>query len=181
MFCITSSMVQAGRDRRYEFRTHGRVLRDVQPFGHPGHGTRQDDIGLHALCRPFDRDDIVQSDDAGLGDAVVHDIVGPVEAADRPGQHDAAIARLAHDRESRPHDMKRAHQMDVDDRLEILVADLVQRAVADIAGIMDEDVDAAVMVERRLDDRPAAGRRRHGFGAGNGDRRHRPACRRPDR
>jgi hypothetical protein len=65
--------------------------------------------------------------------------------------------------------------MHVDNGPEILVADFLQRAVADIPGVVDEDVDPAVVLERRLDDRLAAFGRGNGLGAG-----HRLAAGGPD-
>ena len=58
--------------------------------------------------------------------------------------------------------------MDVEHRPEILLGDLFQRRVANIAGVVDENVDAAVVVQRGLDDLASALGCRHGLGARDG-------------
>src|SRR5882724_7009476 len=55
--------------------------------------------------------------------------------------------------------------MDIHDGLEVLVRHLAQRSWTNIARVVDEDVDAAVVIERRLNDRPAALRGRYRLGA----------------
>src|SRR5687767_13981120 len=58
--------------------------------------------------------------------------------------------------------------MDVDDRFEIFLRDLFERSVANVAGVVNQDVDAAEVIERTLNDRLAALRCRDGFGASDG-------------
>ena len=52
--------------------------------------------------------------------------------------------------------MERATQVHIEHRVEVLVAHLFQRAATDVARVVDQDVDAAVVLERGLDDRLAA-------------------------
>ncbi len=133
--------------RRDQFRAHGRILRCIQPIGQSRDGTGQDDVAFYTLFRTLDRDDVVQTDGAGLGDTVVHDSPGAIDTANRRSQNDAAVARLAHDRESRPHDMECAHEMHINHRFEVLLRDLFERPVADVTRVVDEDVDAAEVVK----------------------------------
>src|SRR5262249_53592263 len=72
---------------------------------------------------------------------------------------------------------------DIQHRVEVLVAHLFQRCAAHDPGVVDEDVDAAVHIERRVDDRLAAGCGGHRVGAadglttGSGDLPHHIVCR----
>jgi len=74
--------------------------------------------------------------------------------------------------------MEGASQVDIDNGFEVVVAHLLQRRPANIPGILNEDVDAAVAVQGRVDDRLAAicggDRFRAGLGrtAGRGDLAH---------
>ena len=68
---------------------------------------------------------------------------------------------------------RRAHQMDVDHQPEIVEAHLGEALVAQDAGIVDEDVDAAPVVQRAADHRGDAAS--SVTDAANGDRD--PACR----
>ena len=52
--------------------------------------------------------------------------------------------------------MEAATQMHIEDQLEILVRQLLQGSAAHDAGVVDQDVDAPVVVQCRLDDRLAA-------------------------
>src|SRR5262249_37817122 len=70
--------------------------------------------------------------------------------------------------ERRPHHVKRAAQMDVQHRIEVLVRHLLQGRGPDDPGVVDQDVDAAVVIERRLDDRAAPNRRGDRRGTGSG-------------
>ena len=74
----------------------------------------------------------------------------------------------AHHGKRRAHDMKCTAQMDIDHGVEVLVGHLFQGGATNIARIVDKDVDAAIVTERRVDDRLAARSRRHRFGAGDG-------------
>ena len=57
--------------------------------------------------------------------------------------------RVAHQRERGPHHVEGAAQMDIDDGVEVLVAHLFQRPAPHGAGVVDEDVDPPVVVQRR--------------------------------
>ncbi len=103
-----------------------------------------DHVASHAVSGAFQRHDVGKSDHAGLGGRVVGHTVVAVQAAYRRRQHDASVPRLAHHRERGTHDMERAAQVDVQHRVEVLVAHLFQRCAAHVAGVVDEDVDAAV-------------------------------------
>ena len=63
---------------------------------------------------------------------------------------DLAAALLAHDRQDGASDVQRAEEVRLHLRPELLRADLLEIARIEIAGIVDEYVDAAESVDRRL-------------------------------
>ena len=142
---------------RNEFRTHGRISRGINTFGHSRDGGGHDHVARYAVSGAFQRHDVGESDHAGLGGRVVGHIVVAVQAAYRRRQHDASVPRIAHHGEHGPHDMECAAQVDIQHRVEVLVTHFFQRCAAHDPGVVDEDVDAAVRIERRGDDRLAAG------------------------
>ena len=123
---------------------------------------------LTPCCGAFDRGDVGQPDHARLGHRIVRHLVVAVETADRRGEHDAAVPGLAHQRKRRAHNVEGAAQVNVDHGLEVVVGHLLQRRPANVSGVVNEDVDAAVVVQCRVDDRLAARRGRHRLGAGDG-------------
>ena len=62
-----------------------------------------------------------------------------------------------------------ALEVNLDHRIEILLRHLVEDAVAQVAGVVDDAIDSAIQVERILDDR--LGRLPHGHTVGVGGRR----------
>ncbi len=50
--------------------------------------------------------------------------------------------------------MKGPHQVDIHHRLEILLGDFVEGPVTDVPGIVDQDVDAPVVIHGRLNNGP---------------------------
>src|SRR5271154_5771812 len=60
------------------------------------------------------------------------------------------LGGLAQVRRRRADDPERDHRVDVEHRLEVLVGELVDRAVDRVAGVVDDDVDLAERVHRLL-------------------------------
>src|SRR3546814_10159074 len=85
--------------------------------------------------------DLCASDLAGLRYRIWHAVRDAVQTTDRRRQHDAAVTGLAHPWKRGTDDMERAHQMHVDDRLEVFMADVFERAIAHVAGVVDQHVD----------------------------------------
>ena len=65
----------------------------------------------------------------------------------------------------RPDNVKRTAQVHIEDRVEIIGRHLLQRSPANDACVVHEDVQPAVVLERRFDDRPTARGRCHGLRA----------------
>src|SRR3546814_9584213 len=59
-------MREPSDDRCDQIRAHRRVLRNVETFGHARHRAGQDDVALDVLACAFERDDVVEADDAGI-------------------------------------------------------------------------------------------------------------------
>ena len=96
----------------------------------------------------LERNDIGHSDHARLRHGVIDRSAISIQTVDRRSQHHAAIAGLAHQGKGRPDDMERSAQMHVQDHFEVLVCDLLQRAAPNDPGVVDQDVDPPVMIER---------------------------------
>ena len=98
-------------------------------------------------------------------------VVGLAEAAEDAGArrraHHAAVALLAHVRPGRRGDVVGAVEVDVDHRVPEVGRHVVERLVAEDAGVVDDDVDASEGVERGLHDRRSALGRRHRIGVGD--------------
>ena len=164
----TGFVSQPANHRRNQIRAHRRVRGGVDAVGHSGHGGGHDHVGPHAVRGALDRRRIGQSDDTGFGHGVVGHLVVAVQAADRRGQHDAAVTGVAHQPEGGPHNVEGAPQMDIQHRLEVFVGHLLQRPPPHDPGIVDEDIDPAVAVQRHIDDRLPARGSGHRVGARDG-------------
>src|SRR6202022_62464 len=140
---------------------HARISRSVKPISHSRQCAGNDDVALHTLVGALECDHVGQADHARLGHRVIRDAMVAVQAADRRRQHDTAVPRLTHHRERGPDNVKRSPQMHIHDRLEVLVRHLLQGSSTEGARIVDEDVDAAIAVQRRLHNRIAARWRGH--------------------
>src|SRR3546814_14393022 len=89
-------MREPSDDRGDQILAHRRVLRNVETFGHARHRAGQDDVALDVLACAFERDDVVEADDAGLRYRIWHAVRDAVQTTDRRRQHDAAVTGLAH-------------------------------------------------------------------------------------
>ena len=75
--------------------------------------------------------------------------------AARRREDDAAVALVAHAARHVPRgvrDAEGAEHVDAVDEVPVLLGDLLERRVAEDAGVVDDDVDLAEGVDRRLDD-----------------------------
>jgi hypothetical protein len=154
------------------------VKRGVHVARHPGHRARHDAVAFDTARGAFDRGDVVQAEKAALRHPVIGHAGHAVDTTGRQGEDDASVTCLAHVWKGRADDMEAAAQVDVNDRVEILLAELAERAPADVAGVVDQDVDAAEVIQRGFDNRLAALRGRYrlmaadSLAAGIADRLH---------
>ncbi len=120
---------------------------------HARPGERRDAVRAHLEALHVERDRARQPDDAELR----RHVVGLAEIADqRRGRghvHEGAGILLAEMRGAGAAHVEGAVEMDVEHVLPVRVAHPVEDRVAQDAGIVDQDVDAAEGVERGLDDR----------------------------
>ena len=79
------------------------------------------------------------------------------DAGGRRDRDDEAGALGAHDREHRAGDVHRAEQVGLDLRPDVLGAELLEEPGVEVAGVVDEHVDAAEPVDGRLDGRFGGG------------------------
>ena len=128
---------------------------------------RGDGVGLDVVLGALDGEHPGEPDEAHLGGAVVGLAEVAEDARRRRGRHDPPVALLAHVLPRRLGDVEGALQVDVDDRVEQVGRHVVERLVAQDAGVVDDDVDAAEGVDRRLHDRRAALGGGHRVGVGD--------------
>ena len=114
------------------------------------------EFALMLYLAPSIGEHVGEPDEAHLRGAVVRLAEVAEDAGRRRRVDDAAVALLAHLDERRPGDVERALQVDVDDRVDEVGRLVVERLVAQDAGVVDDDVDALEGVERGLHDRRAA-------------------------
>ena len=93
----------------------------------------------------------------------------------RGGHQDPAVLLIEHALPGGLGAVHRAHQVNIDHRLEVFDRHLAEAVLDIVAGIVDEDIDLAEGVVGALDDRPAAFRAGHRVMVG-----HRLAARRAD-
>ena len=126
------------------------VVRNRRDHACPGE--RRDRIRRHTEALHVERDALREARDTELGRAVV-DLS---EVADQPARRrhvDVAAALLVLEmRCGGARDVEHAAQVHVVDRVELGARHLVEHRVAQDAGIVDQHVDAAVRIERILDD-----------------------------
>ena len=131
-------------------------------LGHAGEADRGDGVDLDVELAALDREDAREADEAHLRSAVVGLAEVAEDARVRARVDDAAEALVAHDHPGRHGHVERTHEVGRDHGLEELRSHVVERLVAQDAGVVDDDVDGAEGVEGGLHD---------GFTAlGGGDR-----------
>ena len=158
---------EVGDDRRDERRVELVADRPHDVLGHPGQGEGGDGVGLDAVAGAFDGEHARQADEAHLRRPVVGLPEVAEDAGGRRRRHDAPVLLLAHVDPRRLGDVEGALQVHVEDRVQQVGVHVVERLVAQDAGVVDHDVDAAEGVERRLHDGLAALRRGDRVGVGD--------------
>jgi hypothetical protein len=121
------------------------------PLGHPGGGSRRQAIDADIVPRPFQCQRLHQPDQRHLGGAVVGLAEIAVQPRRRRRHHDASIVLRPHDIPYGLGAIDRAHQVNVDHRTEIRQPHLCEGFVAQVAGIVDQDVHAPPGIDRLLD------------------------------
>ena len=117
---------------------------------------RRDRVRGHAVAAEVAGEAAGHADDAGLRRAVVRLPGVAAEAGDGGEADDAAEALLAHEHGGRLGDVVVAVQVDGDHVTPLILGHVEDHAVAQDAGHVDHDVDAAVGVEGLLDHALAA-------------------------
>ena len=148
-------MAEVGDERRHEFGLQLVAERAEQVLGHASEREGSDRVGLDVVLGAFDGEHVGEADEAHLRSAVVGLAEVPEDAGCGRGRDDAAVALLAHDLPRRSGHVECAAQVDVEDRVDQVGAHVVERLVAQDAGIVDDDVDRAERVDGGLDDRLA--------------------------
>ena len=133
-------------------------------------------VHRHAVLREFERDTAGKTVDAGLGGGIggVADVVGrPRRAFARAGAEidDAAIAAFAHVRRGLARAQEGRAQVEPQDEVPVLDLGLPDVARRSAAHVVDQDVEPAVRLERRGEQRFD----RRLLGDVGGDGHHRPS------
>ena len=126
-----------------------------QLFGHhrlgqPRAGERGDHVGVDVLLR--EREGVRQADHAQLHHRVVGLAEVAVDAGGRGGEDDSPVALVAQVRPGGVRHPEAAERVDAVDQVPVFLRHLVEGAVAEDAGVVDDDVDPLPGVERGLDD-----------------------------
>src|SRR5690349_8473866 len=150
-------------------------------------------VDVHVVASPFLRERAGDADDCGLAGGV-RDLAGiAVQPRDRRHVDDLALddatlvllllRELAQRLGGCTQQTKRRRRVHVEHRVPLLVGHLLDHGVPRIAGVVDDDVERAVAVERGGDEARRELRRRDvahardGVAAGGGDRLHGVLCR----
>src|SRR5579864_8302225 len=152
---------EVDRERRDLFRRHLADAGDARLLllglgrdrvDHAGPGERRDAVRAHRKALHVERNAARQPDDAHLG----RHVVGLTEIADqarcRRHVHEAAGILLAEVRRAGAAHVEAAVQVHADHVGPVRPAHAVKDAIAQNAGIVDQNVDPAERIERRLDD-----------------------------
>ncbi len=143
-----------GLARQAPARRQRRLPRARDRVDHPGRRRRQDGVGRHAEARQPVRAAQRQPDDPRLGRRVVRLPRRP-EGRGRGEVDQPSAAPLLAEPDRRPAaGVERPLQVDVDHRLPLLRAHVEDHPVAQDARHVDDDVEAAELVDRLLDHRP---------------------------
>src|SRR3990172_194156 len=123
---------------------------------HARHGAGGDAVGRDAVAAEVACHHAGEAGDTGLGGAVVRLAGVAAQAGNRGEVHDPAVALLSHELGGGIDGVEVALEMDVDDRIPLLLAHVEDHAVAQDAGDVDEDVNAAEGVDALPDNVLAA-------------------------
>ena len=154
--------------RRHEVRIEGVRHRPEQLLREARLRDRRDHVALDVVLGALDGEHVREPDQAHLGGAVVALAEVAEDAGAGGREHDPAVVVLLHHAEGGLRDVERALQVHVEHDAEILGLELREGLVAQDAGVVDDDVDLAEVVDRGLHDRGAALGRRDGVVVGDG-------------
>jgi hypothetical protein len=121
-------------------------------LGHARAGDRRDRVDQDVLLLALEREGLGEAVDAELGHRVVGLAEVAVDAGGRRGHDDAAVALVAHQAPRGGGALVAAEDVDLVDEVPVGLAHLLERDVAEDAGVVDEDVDLAEGVDGGLDD-----------------------------
>ena len=142
------------------------VGRNGADHARPGEG--RDAVGADVERRHVERDRARQADDAHLGRRVVRLAEIADQARGRGEVHEGARLLLLEVVGGGAADVERAVQMHVDHHLPVDMAHAMEDAVAQDAGIVDDAVDPAEVLDRGLDHALGAGRIGDAVAVGHG-------------
>ena len=125
-------------------------------LGHAREGDRGDGVGLDVVLGALDGEHPREADETHLGGAVVGLAEVAEDARRRRRRDDPAVALLAHVDPRRLGDVERAAEVDVEDGVDEVGGEVLERLVAEDAGVVDDDVDAPEGVDCGLHDRRSA-------------------------
>ena len=140
-------------DHRSDLRRRkcGKDLGRCDVLGHSGRSHRRDGIGEDVVLAAFDGERIDQTDEPEFRCAVVRLAEVAVDAARRRRDDDAPVPLLTEVRPRSPGDVEPAEQVHTLHRFPVRDRHLVERAVAQNSGVVDDAVHRAELVDRSLD------------------------------
>ncbi|MCY1427281.1 hypothetical protein D9M71_431210 [compost metagenome] len=144
----------------FHFQLVVQLLGEQTAGDHHARGSnRRNGVDADVLARAFDGQRVGKTDQARLGSGIVALAKVAEDTGTGGGHDDAAVALVAHDRPYRVSQAERAFDVDVLDQVPLLFGHLVERGVAQDAGVVDEDIDGAECLQRGGDDLLALGHR----------------------
>ena len=110
--------------------------------------TRADDVRSDAVLDEFHGEASSESDECGLGDGIGHvpAVVDKAAGYGRDG-HDSAILILHHVRNDALGNIPRSFNVDVDMKIQIAHIGLQERQILHDTGVVDENIDPAVLLD----------------------------------
>src|SRR6185312_3558246 len=121
-------------------------------LGHARAGDRRDRVDYDVALATLGRERLREAVDAELGHRVVGLAEVAVDAGGARRVDDAAVALVAHQVPRCGGDLVRAEDVDLVDEVPVGLRHLLERDIAEDAGVVDEDVDPTPRVDRGLDD-----------------------------
>ena len=122
-------------------------------LGHLRDGVGHDGVDEHVAADRLERERVREADDAGLGGRVVDQALDAVGVR-RGDVDDAAVALLAHDVPRGLGDVEHRPEVHGDRRLDRALRQVLEQPRAQDAGVVDQDVDPAELLDRVGHDAP---------------------------
>ena len=101
------------------------------------------------MTRKLETQCLGQADDAGLGGGIIR--LPDIAAIGHGGDVDNAATGGLHMRHHRARAVERAFEHQIDDEVPIGVGNLLDQVVADLSGIVDQDIDPSERLDGRID------------------------------